>query len=268
MNAWQAARQLKALLQAATWPDAGGERVFGTVAVSQATSEQVLGNARLPLALVRFGGGAPDAQEPRLVRESVEVVVLVAVPGDAIGEAAMIGAARAGGSTSSAGRGLLEVEEVLLSVAAQLGGANGLRLRLCAKGRGLAQQDDVHSYTVARGYVFEGWIGSERSYPAPVNLVAEASGAGNVALTWSLPPSRFDRLQVVLRRAAGDVAPSSPTDGTGVALAGALSTSVADTPGAGTFSYALFAGYDETSQAPTATDRWSDAVTREGVLVT
>ena len=33
MNPWQAARQIRWLLAAATWPDAGGQLVFSQVAV-------------------------------------------------------------------------------------------------------------------------------------------------------------------------------------------------------------------------------------------
>lgn len=268
MNVWQATRQLRHLLLAATWPDGAAERVFGAVVVSQAASDRVLGNARLPLALIRVGGGVADDQEPRLVRESIEVVLMCQVPGDALGEAALIGGPRAGGVGSSGGRGLLELEEVLLGAAAKLGGSRGIRLRLAAKGHGAAQPDAVHGGIVARGYVFEAWLGSARSYPPPVNLVAEDQGGGEVTLSWELPPDRFDRLEVVLRRAAGATPPSSPTDGDAVALGSALATSVTDNPGAGTWSYALFAGYDETSSTPTTTDRWSVAVSRAGVVVT
>lgn len=268
MSPWQAARQLKHLLLAAAWPGGATERVFGAVVVSQATSDRVLGSARLPLALIRVGGGTADDQEPRLIRESLEVVLMAQVPGDALGEAALIGGPRAGGVGSSGGRGLLELEEVLLGAAAKLGGSSGIRLRLSGKSRGEAQLDEVHGGIVARGYVFEAWLGSARSYPPPVNLVATDQGGGDVELTWDLPPDRFDRLEVVLRRAAGATPPSSPTDGTGVTLGSALATSVTDSPGAGTFSYALFAGYDETSESPTTTDRWSSAVSRAGVVVT
>lgn len=268
MTPWQCARQLRYLLLAAAWPTGAAERVFGAVVVSQAPNDRVLGNVRLPLALIRLGGGTSDDQEPRLVRETLEVVLMAQVPGDPLGEAALIGGPRAGGAGSSAGRGVLELEEVLMGAAAQLGGADGVRLRLAGKGRGQAAPDAVHGAIAARGYVFEGWLGSERSYPAPVNLVATPAGSGAVNLSWTLPPQRFDRLEVVLRRAAGSTPPASATDGTGVTLASAMATSVTDDPGAGTFSYALFAGYDETSETPTTTDRWSSAVSRAGVVVT
>lgn len=268
MSPWQVARQLRSLLLAATWPDGVAARVFGSVLVTQAPNARVMGSLRFPAALIRVGGGASDDQDPRLTSEAIEVTLFVSVPGDALGEIPLLGGPRAGGVGASGGRGLLEVEEILLGVVAKIGGDSGVRLRVASKGRGQVQGDGVQSYIMARGYVLEAWTTSARSYPRPENLVATPAGGGVVNLSWSLPPSRFDRLQVVLRRAAGATAPTSATDGTGVTLASALATSVSDSPGAGTFSYALFAGYDETSATPTTTDRWSISVTRLSVVVT
>jgi hypothetical protein len=74
--------------------------------------------------------------------------------------------------------------------------------------------------------------------------------------------NRFDRRQMVLRR--GATLPASATAGTGVTLSGDLATSVVDTPGAGTWYYALFAAYDEYGSA--SNERYSAAATTSAVV--
>lgn len=270
MNAWQAARQLRSLLLAAAWPDGTAGGVFGDVLVTQDEFSAVSQAFRSPMALIRVGQGTADRQQPKLIRQQIEVALVVALPGGAGAQASLLGGPRTGGQGASSGRGLLEVEEQLLRVAGKLGGANGVRLQLVGSGAGEPVQDPRHGWLVARGFVFEAWLSSERSYPAPVNLVATAVGAssGQVTLTWRNPPSRFDLLSVILRRASGSTAPASATDGTGVTLSGPLAISVTDTPGAGTWSYALFAAYDEVSATPATADRYSSSITRTGVVAT
>lgn len=268
MNTWQLARQLKSLLEAATWPDGAGESVFGHVAVTQELPEELLGKVVLPAITIGIGGELPDPSRPSLVLQSFDVQLQVALPGDATGQRALIGGPRGNAQGSSSGRGLLEVQEELKQAVRKLTAANGVRVRLRATSGAAALRDGLAGYAVRRGYTLEAWVSDDRDYPAPVNLVASDLTGGDVSLTWDLPPSRFDRLEVVLRRASGSTPPASATAGTGVTLASALATSVVDSPGAGTYSYSLFAGYDETSSSPTTTDRWSDPVSRSGVAVT
>lgn len=267
MNAYQVTRQLAYLLRQATWPGSA-TAVFHDVKITQAPVDVLLGQLRAPFALIRVGSGSPDDQAPRLMEEGLEVAIVASSAGDGTGQVALVGGPRAGGQTSSSGRGVLELEEELLRAAAKLGGQNGVRLNLVASGRGEALLDGT-TLAASRGYSFRARTSTERSYRAPSLFVATAGapGSGNVSMTWDLPPARFDRLEVVLRRASGATAPTSPTDGTGVALSGPLATSVTDSPGAGTWSYALFAGYDETSATPTTSDRWSSPVTRTSVVV-
>jgi hypothetical protein len=94
-------------------------------------------------------------------------------------------------------------------------------------------------------------------------MLAQPLGGGQVRLTWALPPNRYDLRQVVLRRKAGATAPVDQNDGTGIALPSLLPTTFTDTPGAGTWTYALFAGYNETAGydgtmgAATSNERYS-----------
>ena len=109
-------------------------------------------------------------------------------------------------------------------------------------------------------------VTDERFYPPPIRFTAVDATAGNATLAWVNPPDRYDfhssataRGGMILRRAAGSTPPTGPTDGTGITLSGDFAESKTDDPGAGEFSYALFAGYDETLDA--SNDRFSAAAT-------
>lgn len=268
MNTWQCCRQLQDLLLKATWPDGLAEPVFGAVRITSAPVELALGQYVPPVTLIRVASATPDVQEPGLSLQLLDVALVVQVTGDALGQAALVGGPRQAGQGGSGGRGLLEVEEELKRAVAKLTGANGVRVRSRASSRALAAQDETHGYVVFRTYTFEALLADDRDYPRPENLVAAPQGGGNVDLTWTLQPDRFDRFEVILRRAAGGVPPATPTAGVGVPLSGPLATSVTDSPTPGTFSYALFAGYDESSSVPAVSDRFSPSVARAGVVVT
>ncbi len=105
-----------------------------------------------------------------------------------------------------------------------------------------------------------------RFHPCP--RFKATGGVGSVALSWTLPPARFDRLKIVLVRKSGSSAPSSVTDGTVVTLSGDLATSKTDTLAAGTYSYSIFAAYDETHATPTTAEQYSAAASVTGVVVT
>lgn len=267
-SAWQVARQLRHLLRAAVWPDTPGAVVFGAVEVTDVPLEVAIGAfASFPLALIRMGGGPADPEQPQLLTEAISVDLVVALPGDAIGARSLLGGPRAGGQGTSSGRGVLEVEEEAARACQQLGGANGVRVRVVSRGRSAVAEDKVHGYVMSRGLALEARCSAFRHYPPPVNFVA-TGGVGQVVMTWDLPPARFDRLSVILRRATGATPPASATSGTGVTLASATATGVTDTVAAGTYSYSLFEAYDETSATPATADRYSAAVSRASVVAT
>jgi len=98
-------------------------------------------------------------------------------------------------------------------------------------------------------YVFAATVSYERFYHSCEQFKAADAGSGNASLSWTIPPDRFDRDKVILRRAAGSTPPASATAGTGVTLSGDLATSVTDNPGSGSFAYSLFGAYDESGTA-------------------
>ena len=258
MNAWQAARQLKALLAAATWPDSPTEPVFGKVLISVAPTERVTGQLRFPFALIVPTDASADDDQPTLETQNYSVRIVQRVASDAWGEAALIGGPRPGGQGSSRGRGIMELEEEVLRAAGALDAQNGIRLQLVWRSAVGAAEDAELGYVASREYQLSGWVSSLRDYPAPTRLAGTTPGGGSTVLSWTLPPSRYDRKALVLRRAAGATAPASATAGTGVTV-GALVSTVTDSPGAAQFSYALFMGYDETGSG--VADRHSAAET-------
>lgn len=253
-------RQIKSLLSEATWPDAPNEVVFGQVLVSAGPSPAGLGQLRFPFALILPLDATTDDEEELLEVQRFEVRVVARVANDPWGETVLLGGARTAGQGSSGGRGLLELEEVINDTVAAVNEAGGIRLRLDGRSAVEANIDEELGYVGTRAFRIEAWTTADRSYAAPTRLTATDQGGGSVLLAWSLPPDRYDRFALILRRDAGATPPASPAAGTGVAV-GALVTSVTDSPGAGTFSYALFMGYDELTDPPATADRFSAGAT-------
>lgn len=242
MNARQFLRQMKTLLLAEEWGSSGNV-VFpsGSVLVSAAPNEIAMKVLRPPWCLLRCGSFRADANDPTYGEQDFEAIVATSVPGDALGEAALLGANRQ--TDKSEGAGLLRIEEKVYSVLSRLSESSGIIVTLAASGAVQASQLAGNAYETVRGYRFSGWIGTAPSFPAPTQF--EATVSGTVSLSWVVPPSRYDRDKVTLRRIAGSTPVTSPTAGTGVTLSGDLATSVVDSPGSGTWSYSLFGEYDD-----------------------
>lgn len=247
MNLWQLLHEIRAILRAAKWDD-GTTPVFreSSVIVTTGPVQDVAFLQGAPLAFVVPGDTQADPQhrdEPGLVEQRIAVSIAVVFPGDRLGEKPLLGGNLVGGTNSSKNRGLLEIEERVLREIALLSTSSGVRIVFSSAGAGQPTQM-ADSYVVQRELYFTAWLGIERRFPGVVALSASVGG-GNVTLTWRLPTSRFDLLKIVVRRAAGSTAPAAVTDGTGVTLASDLATSVVNAPGSGTWSYSVFAGYDE-----------------------
>lgn len=261
MNLWQCLQQVKSLLQAATWPDGSAEKVFGShgVKISAGPQENGLNSIPFPFAMISPGNGTTDPDHQRIGQEEIDVTIMAANAADPWGEQALIGGGRGGGQGSSSGRGLLELGEIVRSELRLLLPQNGVKPQFVGKSAPTPFRVEHHGYVVGRTHRFRAWLTDARHYPAPTRFAATDAGGGDANLSWNVPPSRFDRYEVVLRRASGSTAPSSVTDGTGVSLGSLLATSVTDSPGTGTWSYALFGGYDELSAG--ASDRYSSPAT-------
>lgn len=269
MNTFQVVQQIKYLLVNRLW-EGTGEKVFGSVFISVRPNEDVYEHSMFPVAIIRPMGATIDPEheeEHEYLAQEIDVIVAQAVAGDGYGEAPIIGANRSS-TTSSGGRGLLEIEEEVFDSITLANGIDGIEILLRQKSAIDAAIDDEIGYVVFRGYRFEALTTSNRFYHPPTRLSATAAGGGSVNLAWKLPPARFDRYRVILRRAAGGTPPATAVSGTGVTLGGDLATSVTDSPGAGTFSYSIFGAYDELSAPPDSDDFFSAAESIAGVIVT
>lgn len=255
MNTFQAAKQLRYLIQQIEWNSAG-TKVFDSrsVIVSQGPSDAALASSvGWPLAMIAPGNAAIDpkaSEEPDLLQHDFVLTIAAVHQGDMTGEAVLIGG-NATDLDDSAGRGLLEIEEQVLSALTNLSSKDGMRVRAYHFGatRGGPVEGGDGSYAAMRTYTLRVLTTLARSYEAATGFTGADGGGGEADLSWTLPPTRFDYRRMILRRASGSTAPSTATSGTGVTLGGSpdgvAATSVTDDPGAGTFSYSLWVAYDD-----------------------
>ena len=255
------ARQIAYLIRSRKWEGSGSnEVVFASTSVVETAApiDLALAELVLPAAFVRPLEGEADATEPRLILERFDVTLAAAVAGGRFGKESLAGGSRSGGQGASPGRGVLELENEVLATLSELVQTAGLALTLRSRGPGDLQFKGDAGFVTTRSLVFEAALLAYRYYHPPLNLAA-TGGAGQAVLTWTVGPDRYDRLAVVLRRASGSTPPATATAGTGVTLGSALATGVTNTGlAAGTYSYAAFMAYDETSATPTTADRYSD----------
>lgn len=255
MNTYQAAKQLRYLIQQIEWNDAG-TKVFAanSVMVSQGPTDQALANlAGWPLAVISPGNASIDptaSEEPDLVQHDFVLTICNVHNGDPTGESVLVGG-NASDLDSGSGRGLLEIEEQVLSALSSLSAKDGIRVRAYHFGatRGGPVEGGGGAYAAMRTYTLRVLTTMSRSYEAATGFTASDAGGGDADISWTLPPTRFDYRRMVLRRASGSTAPSTATSGTGVTLGGSpdgvSAVSVTDSPGAGTFSYSLWVSYDD-----------------------
>lgn len=271
MNVWQIANQAQYLLQTRVWPGTSTP-VFMPESVVVVAGESDIdaldATLVLPMAVITPGGGPSDPQagdEPGYLVQEISIVIATRNFGDRLGQAAVMGANRESVSDSR-GRGVLEIEPQLLATLELLNVQEGVTVALKSQSSLTTRKDQQDNVYSLKEYSFEVSCTSALFYP-PARRFHAVGSTSEVELTWSLPSSRYDRYRMVLRRASGSTPPTSITDGTSVALSSNLATSKTETLAAGTYSYALFAVYDDFSRgannvAAPATDlRVSDSVT-------
>lgn len=105
MNPWQQAQQFKHLLQTLRWDAAGQGLVFGAknVHVYGGAVVEAAHPAGFPFALVQIGAGTADEDDPSLLVQTFDIAVCAKVPGDKLGEMAVIGRKRDYGASAGAG---------------------------------------------------------------------------------------------------------------------------------------------------------------------
>lgn len=257
-------QQAQEILRAATWTDTGLVFATESVIVTAGLPEDVMKDKHLPLALIAPAAENADptmSERPDVVRMEFSVGVVVSNASDQFGEVTLLGGQRAGGSD---GRGLLEVEEKIKTALLQLGPASGMPITFRSASGAEARMIGGLGYVAFESLRFEARGTTFRTYQPPSGLVA-TGGAGSVALSWNAA-TRWDARKFILRRATGATAPATSASGTGVTLSTDLATSVTDSVAAGTYSYSLFAVYDDTDSGTDVAT--SDPQTRPSVVAT
>lgn len=249
MNSWQMAQQIKAELQAITWPGGGQEVVFGQngVIVHAGTLSEDEHPRAFPFALVSIGAGAPDPDAPDLIEQQFDIVTAVRVRGDHMGEHAVIGGARPDIGSSS-GAGSSEVAERVRAALQGLTRYDGAAM--IVSGTGVAQtqvmQDKAH--VAYEGYTVTAQCTSQPFHTAPQVLKRVAN-----TFTWDATAAqqRFDFLHFVLGYVVGDTPADSPLDAGWTTIA-TTTYGMANATVAGGRTYQVFAAYDPRGTAAAA----------------
>lgn len=222
------------------------EPVFARVGVTSNPAEFDVLDSAMPLALVVPESEEDNAEHPDIVDEARWTVLLFAAnANDQAGGAALVGAVRKSLGVSSEGRGVLDLGPI--SANAILAACLTLGVRPRVKGAKAPTSTRIRGVVAARALdVLVTRLPQQPAFAPVRQLLGVSAGGHTVTLTWALPPDRWDLVGVVVRRGtSGGAVPSSPTAGTNVAVSG-LPTGVTDSPGAGTWPYAVFGAYDST----------------------
>lgn len=164
MNEHTLMNSLKTELVAQTWTGSSNV-VFpsGSVAVVpdlDLAMEAALKTMRTPFALMKLEESTSDPdydEDPNFVRLGVKVRLAVTIPGDAVGENAVMGANKTGGSTKSEGRGLLELEQELHNAIGKVNAKESIVLQCRQKGATGGAVVEGKLNTAFRDYTFEGF---------------------------------------------------------------------------------------------------------------
>lgn len=278
MNGWQVLQQLAYECRIQLWIDSPYENVFDkdSVRVSAAITKEALAQLLPPMVFLHPGAAEADPEIRGLARMPVHAR-LTCISEDEMGENVLIGANRgSNGQGSSDGRGLLEIEEEFLRAIDRFNNQAGVLLTGGFVGAVEPAYADGIGYIATRNYLFDAQVTRARYYHPPLHVAATANGGGQVTIAWGAPPARFDhhplhawealRGGMVVRYAAGSTAPASPTAGSSAGtVSGPFGVSLVVTGlTPGTYSFAVFTGYDETGSG--SNERFSDQ--EDGTTVT
>lgn len=153
---------VKARLVAQTWT--GGSNVVfptGCVAITanvDLAMESALKTMRTPFALLQPLSSTSDPefdQAPGLAMLAFQVRVMVMVPGDSVGENAVMGGNKTAGATYSEGRGLFEVEQEVFNAIGTLNANESLVIMCRQKGGANAAIVEGKTYVAWRDLQFE-----------------------------------------------------------------------------------------------------------------
>jgi hypothetical protein len=246
VDAGQILQQVKFELQSVTWDDSPGNSVFGgtdSVKITGGVDDRLLNEIRYPAAFVVDQGSDTDPEEPCIRNRRVLVGIMLCQFGDRFGEATMIGSNRSATDGTSVSRGIMEVAERVHKAIGRLEKVDGIN-RL-----GFLESDVQPVFVrdmrvvLQKDFVMNIVHEEVTSFP-PVCLLSAVGAAGSVTLTWQETGPRYDSFNIHIRRVAGSSSGFPPTSGTFVADVALGTLTYVDAPGAGTFTYGVWGGYD------------------------
>lgn len=239
MNGLQIANQIVYRLKSLEW--SVGDPLFHgeNVIIVPIDKEGVLDFHRTPCAIVRVLNKTKISEEGKAsgdqLKINIEILIGVRVPGDKDGAGSLLGR---NWSVGTIFRGVWDYEEKIRSGLGLLLEKDGISSNIqdteSAQAEPLGDAGDVTFI----GISMEALGTNERTYEPPRRL----RKTGNPAtLTWELHPDRYDRLKVRLFRHTSKI--TTLGTGTELTLPSNLSTTYSDSPGSGTYFYAVFGVY-------------------------
>lgn len=245
MNDWQLVGRLKRILSSRRWggdPANGLVFPYGSVMVSAMPLFSTYKTLRMPSLILRPGPSRADREFPHLKSAQFIGTLLVAVPGDYISERVFLGGNRSD-RDSSDGASLMQLNNEVQEAVADLLGRDGVNLISVADSEAAVAHVEEVGYVAYRELRWSADITTAVTDEAPRALAAADLGGGSVRLTWEAPADTTGLIEYTLVRVAGNVPAAFPDEGTPLTVSSAVVT-VDDNPGAGTYSYSLFARYD------------------------
>lgn len=154
---------LKAKIQSLTWD--GTNPLFHTnsVVITVAPDKDALSKFIMPVCLIHPGTKVADREQPSLYLEEIEMVIMVSIPGDAMGSNALMGANRV--TDTSKGAGLLTIEQAVLDAISFMNAREGLVIKHVFSGATSPAQLNETTWINFRKLRFEAKINSS---PSPV----------------------------------------------------------------------------------------------------
>ena len=271
MTPWQLGQAIQANLRARDWEgNVAYQNVFsrGSTRISPIVAERLLSLKSFPLCLIGIGNATHDPQTPTLLDQTFDVVIVTGIPGDEMGENAVIGGGRpapvaplTSSQGQSGGRGITEVEEEFWAVVALMSQDTGIQIQGNAVSAAVVQEVAGLGFVVSRQYSIRATCTTMRTYLNATALVASAATGGAVTLAWTPAPTQWDTFAgsggQVIRYAAGSTPPATRSAGlAGPTVTGVASGAVQSGLASGMYSFSLFTAYNETGGA--SPDRWSD----------
>lgn len=251
MNKWQVCQQVAHLIKSVTW--ASGAKIFFSgsttgddVFVAPIDPVGAIKIHTLPCAIVRAldqTNNKNNEPRPEEVEFTIEVVICASIPGDGDAGSSILGRNTLAGDV---GRGIYEIEEKVKDTLDFLTDWKNIRFSYIststAKTALLSETGNFASSSLlynVRGTSF-------RSY-GPARRLRRTGTGLSVVLTWELPSDRFDSYGVRLFRHTSKI--TAFGTGTEIVLSGPTAITVTNSPGAGTYYYAIFGEYLEPGNA-------------------